>query len=310
MPEPRIISLIASATEIVCALGFERQMVGRSHECDFPASVKSLPVCTSPKFEVEGLSYEIDQRVKAILQEALSVYRVDADLLERLQPTHIVTQSQCEVCAVSLKDVEQAVCQFTSSQPVIVSLEPNALADVWADIRRVAQALGAPERGDQLVESLQRRMNEIAVKARIASSRPTVACVEWIDPLMAAGNWMPELVEMAGGVSLFGEAGKHSPWMTWDELVAADPDVIFISPCGFDIARTLQETHLFMGKPEWNKLKAVKAKRVFVADGNQYFNRPGPRLAESLEILAELLHPELFHFGQESKGWVSLITQT
>lgn len=310
MPEQRIISLIASATEIVCALGFERQMVGRSHECDFPASVKSLPVCTSPKFEVEGLSYEIDQRVKAILQEALSVYRVDADLLERLQPTHIVTQSQCEVCAVSLKDVEQAVCQFTSSQPVIVSLEPNALADVWADIRRVAQTLGAPERGDQLVESLQRRMNEIATKARTGSSRPTVACVEWIDPLMAAGNWAPELVEMAGGVNLFGEAGKHSPWMTWEELVAADPDVIFISPCGFDIARTLQETHLLAGKPEWDGLKAVKTRRVFVADGNQYFNRPAPRLTESLEILAELLHPELFHFGHEGEGWVSLITKT
>jgi iron complex transport system substrate-binding protein len=147
MSEPRVISLIASATEIVCALGFESQMVGRSHECDFPASVKHLPVCTSPKFEVEGLSYEIDERVKAILQEALSVYRVDADLLEHLRPTHIITQSQCEVCAVSLRDVEQAVCQFTSSQPVIVSLEPNALADVWSDIRRVAVALNAPYRG-------------------------------------------------------------------------------------------------------------------------------------------------------------------
>jgi iron complex transport system substrate-binding protein len=306
MPEPRIISLIASATEIVCALGFERQMVGRSHECDFPASVKLLPVCTSPKFEVEGLSYEIDQRVKAILQEALSVYRVDAEALERLQPTHIITQSQCEVCAVSFKDVEQAICQFTSSQPAIVSLEPNALADVWADIRCVAESLGATERGEQLVAGLQQRMSEIAAKARAASSRPTVACIEWIDPLMAAGNWTPELVEMAGGVNLFGEAGKHSPWMTWEELVAADPDVVFILPCGFDIARTLQETHLLANKPEWNGLKAVKDGRVFVADGNQYFNRPGPRLVESLEILAELLHPELFHFGHEHEGWVSL----
>src|SRR5499426_1213844 len=187
MAEQRIISLIASATEIVCALGFESQMVGRSHECDFPASVKRLPVCTSPKFEVEGLSYEIDERVKAILQEALSVYRVDADLLERLRPTHIITQSQCEVCAVSLKDVEQAVCQFTSSQPVIVSLEPNALVDVWADIRRVAAALNEPARGDELVARLRRRMDETAEKARTVSSRPTVACIEWIDPLMAAG---------------------------------------------------------------------------------------------------------------------------
>jgi iron complex transport system substrate-binding protein len=306
MPELRIISLIASATEIVCALGFERQMVGRSHECDFPASVKRLPVCTSPKFQVEGLSYEIDQRVKAILQEALSVYRVDADLLERLQPTHIVTQSQCEVCAVSLKDVEEAVCQFTSSRPVIVSLEPNSLADVWSDIRRVASALNAPERGEELVSVLRRRMDEIAAKARTVASRPTVACVEWLDPLMAAGNWMPEMVEMAGGVNLFGEAGKHSPWMSWEEMVAADPDVIFISPCGFDIARTLEEAHLLSGKPEWRNLKAARSNRVFVADGNQYFNRPGPRLVESLEILAELFHPEMFRFGHEDKGWMSL----
>src|SRR5262245_2355542 len=177
MAEPRIISLIASATEIVCALDFESQLVGRSHECDFPASVKRLPVCTSPKFEVEGLSYEIDERVKAILQEALSVYRVDAETLESLRPTHIITQSQCEVCAVSLKDVEQAVCQFTGSQPVIVSLEPNALADVWSDIRRVAAALNEPARGDELVARLRRRMEEIAAKAQTSPARPTVACV-------------------------------------------------------------------------------------------------------------------------------------
>jgi iron complex transport system substrate-binding protein len=307
MAELRIVSLIASATEIVCALGFESQLVGRSHECDFPASVKRLPVCASPKFEVEGLSYEIDERVKAILQEALSVYRVDADLLERLRPTHIITQSQCEVCAVSLKDVEQAVCQFTGSQPNVVSLEPNALADVWSDIRRVAVALNEPGRGEELVARLRRRMDEIAARAQTAVSRPTVACVEWIEPLMAAGNWMPELVEMAGGVNLFGEVGRHSPWMEWEEMAAADPDVIFISPCGFDIARTMQETDLLTGKPEWRELKAVKDNHVFVADGNQYFNRPGPRLVESLEILAETLHPELFHFGHEGKGWIRIV---
>src|SRR5215813_9541625 len=302
----RIVSLIASATEIVCALGFEDQLVGRSHECDYPPSVKQLPQLTSPKFNVEGASAEIDQRVKSIVQEALSVYRVDARKLEALKPTHIVTQSQCEVCAVSLRDVEQAVCQLTSSRPVIVSLEPNALADVWSDIRRVAAALNAPERGEELVAGLRRRIGETAEKARTASSRPTVACVEWIEPLMAAGNWAPELVEMAGGLNLFGEAGKHSPWMSWEDLVAADPDVIFISPCGFDIARTLEETDLLTGKPEWRELKAVKENHVFVADGNQYFNRPGPRLVESLEILAEAIHPELFHFGHEDKGWIKI----
>lgn len=306
MNTPRIVSLIASATEIVCALGFEDELVGRSHECDYPLAVKRLPVCTSPKFEVEGLSYEIDQRVKAILQEALSVYRVDADLLEVLQPTHIITQSQCEVCAVSLKDVEQAVCQLTSSRPTIVSLEPNALSDVWEDIKRVGASLGAHARAGEVVCQLQRRMKEIADRARLLPSRPTVACIEWIEPLMAAGNWMPELVEMAGGINLFGEAGKHSPWMTWDELVAKDPDVIVIMPCGFDIRRTMEETELLTSQAEYESLKAAQTGRVFVADGNQYFNRPGPRVVESLEILAELLHPDVFHFGHEQQGWVSL----
>ncbi|HZS03931.1 MAG TPA: cobalamin-binding protein [Blastocatellia bacterium] len=306
MIQPRIISLIASATEIVCALGFEDSLVGRSHECDYPPMVRRLPVCTSPKFEVEGLSYQIDERVKAILQESLSVYRVDAGLLEELQPTHIVTQSQCEVCAVSLRDVEQAVCQLTSSQPVIVSLEPNALADVWRDIGRVGAALGAADRAEEVVTQLQRRMDAIAQRSRELPSRPTVACIEWIEPLMAAGNWMPELVGMAGGVNLFGEAGKHSPWVTWEEVVAENPDVIFISPCGFDIRRTLEETHLLSQRPEWESLKAVIEDRVFVADGNQYFNRPGPRLVESLEILAEIFHPGVFHFGHEPVGWVRL----
>ena len=304
MPRHRIVSLIASATEIVCALGFEEDMVGRSHECDFPTSVKSLPVCTSPKFNVEGTSYEIDQRVKAILQDALSVYRVDATLLDDLQPTHIITQSQCEVCAVSLKDVEQAVCQLTRSNPAIVSLEPNALIDVWADIKRVGKALEAADRAEELVARLQRGMEEIAQKAASLANRPTVACVEWIDPLMAGGNWMPELIDMAGGINLFGEAGKHSPWMTWDQLASSDPDVIIVTPCGFDINRTLEEMSLLASRPGWSPLKAVRNGRVIVADGNQYFNRPGPRLLESLEILAEVFHPDAFDFQHEDRGWV------
>jgi iron complex transport system substrate-binding protein len=302
--EPRIVSLIASATEIVCALGMQDRLVGRSHECDFPQAVKTLPQCTSPKFNVEGTSYEIDQRVKAVLQEALSVYRVDADLLEGLQPTHIITQSQCEVCAVSLKDVEQAVCEFTSSQPKVVSLEPNALADIWRDIQSVADALEITEQGRKLNHHLQERMQAIVEAAARLEARPRVALIEWIEPLMAAGNWMPELVTMAGGVNLFGEAGKHSPWMTWEELIASDPDIIIVTPCGFDIARSLQEMPLLSSRKEWRDLQAVKQAKVFVADGNQYFNRPGPRVAESLEILAELFHPETFHFGHQNTGWV------
>lgn len=300
----RIVSLIASATEIVCALGFEDQLVGRSHECDFPLEVKRLPQLTSPKFEVEGTSAEIDQRVKSVLQDALSVYRVDAKALDELKPTHIITQSQCEVCAVSLKDVEQAVCELTGSRPMIVSLEPNALDDVWADISRVGAALDATDRAQQLVDELKSRMDDIVQRTHWLDSNPSVAYIEWIDPLMAGGNWMPELIAMAGGLNLFGEAGKHSPWVTWEELVSADPDIIFVAPCGFDISRTLEEMHILRTKSEWTKLKSVETNRVFVADGNQYFNRPGPRVVESLEILAEVIHPNVFHFAHENTGWV------
>jgi iron complex transport system substrate-binding protein len=211
----RVVSLIASSTEIVCALGCEERLVGRSHECDYPPSVKQLPVCTEPKFGVEGSSREIDERVKAVvLQDALSVYRAHAGGLKELQPDVIITQSQCEVCAVSLRDVEQAVCEWLDSRPQIVSLEPNALDDVFADIRRVPSALQVPERGEKLVTQMQKRMATIAERTRSAPSRRSVACIEWIDPLMAVGNWMPELVEIAGGVNLFGEVGKHAPWMT------------------------------------------------------------------------------------------------
>jgi len=302
MPE-RIVSLIASATEIVCALGFEERLVGRSHECDFPASVKRLPVCTEPKLNPERPSHEIDRDVKHILQQGLSVYRVRADILQQLQPDLIVTQAQCEVCAVSLRDVEDALCQWMGSRPRILSLAPNALADVWADMERVGEALGVPERATELVGRLKQRMATIADKARRLPERPTVACIEWIEPLMASGNWMPELVEMAGGVNLFGEAGKHAPWMTWDELREKDPEVILVLPCGFDLGRTQQEMPALTGKAEWSRLRAFRSGRVYLTDGNQYFNRPGPRLAESLEILAEILHPEAFYFGHDGTGW-------
>jgi iron complex transport system substrate-binding protein len=299
----RIVSLIASATEIVCALGFEDRLVGRSHECDYPESIRRLPVLTAPKFDPDGTSYQIDERVKAILQEGLSVYRVDGERLRELEPDVIVTQAQCEVCAVSLREVERAVCSWLRTCPRLVSLTPNSLADVWADVERVAEALGGPERGAELLARLRGRMDAVAARGRALAERPTVACIEWLDPLMAAGNWMPELVEMAGGVNLFGTAGKHAPGLTREDLCARDPEAIVLLPCGFDIARTRRDLPVLSGRPGWTDLRAVRAGRVFLTDGNQYFNRPGPRLVESLEILAELLHPGAFAFGHEGRGW-------
>ncbi len=301
---PRVVSLIASATEIVCALGFEEHLVGRSHECDFPESVKRLPVCTEPRFDVRGTSADIDRRVKDVLRLTLSVYHVDADKLRELRPDVIVTQSHCEVCAVSERDVERAVRDWLGARPRVVSLKPDALADVWWNVLAVAEALGVPGRGEELVGRLRRRTAEVAAKAAVLHARPTVACVEWIEPLMAAGNWTPELVEMAGGVDPFGTAGAHAPWLTWERLCEEDPAVILVMPCGFDVERTRQDMGVLSGKPEWPRLRAVREGRVFLADGNQYFNRPGPRLVESLEVLAEVLHPEAFRFGHEGTGWV------
>ncbi len=303
MTGPRIVSLIASATEICCALGLEGQLVGRSHECDYPESVKRLPSCTGPKFDPDGTSYEIDQRVKAILQEGLSVYRVDADRLKALRPDLIVTQSHCDVCAVSEKDVVDAVGSWLDAKPIVVSLKPNNLADIWISIGQVGEAAGVAERAAALVSQLQARMEAIVRQAQRLRHRPRVACLEWIDPLMAAGNWMPELVQMVGGVNLFGEAGQHSPWMTWEQLRAQDPDLIVVLPCGFDIERTRQDLPLLSGKPDWNELTAVEKGKVFLTDGNQFFNRPGPRIVESLEILAEMVHPESFSFGHGGKNW-------
>jgi iron complex transport system substrate-binding protein len=306
MSEHRIVSLIASATELVAALGFEEALVGRSHECDFPPCVESLPKCSSSKVDASLTSGQIDTQVKTVLRDAVSVYNVDVGLLDTLAPTVVITQSQCEVCAVSLADVEAAVCEMVASKPDIVSLEPMCLADVWKDIHRVAVALDARETGEELVSQLQARLDAIAERIARLSARPRVACLEWIDPLMAAGNWVPELLELAGGENLFGTAGEHSPWMTWGDLLASDPDAIVVLPCGFDIERTRVEMKVLTDDSRWSSLRAVREGEVYLTDGNQYFNRPGPRLVESAEIFAEIFHPDQFSFGHENTGWVRL----
>jgi len=299
----RVVSLIASATEIVCALGFEDELVGRSHECDYPPGIERLPACCSSKVKVEASSREIDDQVRSLVGDGLSVYRVDPDLLNRLAPTVIVTQTQCDVCAASLEDVERAVCELVTSNPVLVSLEPMALGDVWKDIRSVASALGDLARGDALVARLQGRLDDLRARTRTIEPRPTVACIEWTDPLMMAGNWVPELVEIAGGIDPLGEAGKHSGYVDIERLAEADPDVVAIMPCGFDIERGAREMAPLVEQPEWRQLSAARAGRVVVTDGNQYCNRTGPRLVESAEILAEFLHPGRVDFGHFGRGW-------
>lgn len=304
MQDLRLISLLPSATEIVYKLGLGSALKGRSHECDFPAAAEKLPVCSRPNIPVNGSSAEIDRLVQGKAARALSIYDVDSDLIAKLNATHILTQTQCKVCAVSLEDVELALKEAPGRRPRIVSLEPHDLSDVWNDIRRVAEACAYPDRGEDLVRELQEQMRLISTKAAVAHHRPTVATVEWIDPLMVAGNWIPGLIDLAHGQSLFGRAGAHSPYADFDLLIEADPDVILVFPCGFDLERTIGEMPSLTNKPGWNELRAVRERRVFCCDGQQYFNRPGPRLVESLQILAETLHPRLFRPSLEGTGWL------
>lgn len=301
----RVVSLLASGTEIVHALGCGDWLVGRSHECDYPASVQTLPICTEALIDATQSSAEIDRQVKTAARDALSIYRVDRAVLRVLQPDVIITQTQCEVCAVSLRDVEAAVCDLLEQPARIVSLEPHALADIWLDIERVAVALGLPDRGAAAIGTLRARLDRLAMQTSRWPA-PTVACIEWIDPLMVAGNWPPELITCAGGRSVAGVAGAHSPWLTPEELRALDPDVIIIAPCGFDLARTRAELPPLVEQPWWPSLRAVRDGRVYLADGNAYFNRSGPRLVETAEMLAEMLHPGRCAFGHRGVGWERL----
>jgi iron complex transport system substrate-binding protein len=304
MPDQRIISLLPAATEIVCALGLEHQLVGKSHECDYPAGITNLPVCSSAKFLPGSDSNEIDRQVKEILSESLSIYKIDRDLIKSLAPDVIITQAQCEVCAVSLNDVELALNDLLEKDCRVISLQSNGLEDIYMDIQNLADQLGVGKAGAELLELSEERINIIRHKLKFITEKPTVACIEWLSPLMIAGNWTPEIIEIGGGMPVLTEAGKHSSYIDFQDIINTDPDIILIMPCGFSIQRTLQEIGLLLDAPGWADLKAVKTQRVYIADGNQYFNRSGPRMTDSIEIMAEIINPKQFIFGYEGNGWV------
>jgi iron complex transport system substrate-binding protein len=302
--QKRIISLLAAGTEIVCGLGLEDQLVGRSHECDYPKSILHLPVCSSATLDPQASSLEIDKQVKGILTDALSFYQIDRALIKTLKPNVIITQTQCEVCAVSLSDVEKALENLLDEPVEIISLEPDNLNAIFNDIKTVSEILGVPERGADLTDRMHERMDLIKHKLKFITQKPTVACIEWIEPLMIAGNWMPEMVEIAGGESVLAQSGKHSPAINWMDLVQADPEIIIVMPCGFSIERTLKEMDTLLQQSYFRDLQAVKNNQLFIADGNQYFNRSGPRIADSVEILAEIINPKQFIFGYEGEAWI------
>jgi iron complex transport system substrate-binding protein len=299
----RIVSLIPGGTEILAALGLVDAIVGRSHECDYPPEIHNRPICTQARLNSKASSSEIHDEVNNLLQSALSIYEIKTDVLEQLQPTHILTQDQCDVCAVSLDEVEKAVTTLIDSKPQIISLQPNILQDIWADIERVGNTFSVDS--VKVIENLEARVKICQQKIQGLSLNevPTVVCIEWTDPLMVAANWIPELVNLAGGQSLFCATGQPSRRLPWETLLTTNPDVIVFMPCGFDLNRTRQEANLLTQRSDWEKLHATQSGRVYITDGNSYFNRPGPRLVDSLEILAEILHPEIFEYGYKGTGW-------
>ncbi|MEM7435281.1 MAG: ABC transporter substrate-binding protein [Myxococcota bacterium] len=298
VPSPRVASLLPSATEIVCALGAEESLVGVSHECDYPDTLRDRPVLTQARVEDHGSSREIDEAVRRIVRDALSVYTVDHALLGSLEPTIVITQDLCEVCAVSLDDVRAAVARLAKAEDVeILSLRPTRLGGILDDIDRVASALGRPRAGAEVRSVLSARIDAIRSQAQTAAVRPRVASLEWIDPIMLGGTWMPELIDIAGGVAVGVEVGRPAPTVTADQLCALQPDVVVVKACGFSLARTLEERDIL----EATVLSGLPSTtRVYLTDGNAFFNRPGPRIVDSIEIMAACLHPDLFHdFGSK-----------
>lgn len=287
----RIVSLLPSATEIVCQLGASANLVGISHECDFPEAIRERPVLTRSRIDAHGSSREIDAAVRAAMPEALSIYAVDERRLAELAPDVIVTQDLCEVCAVSLDDVRAAVSRLVHREQVrIISLRPTCLEDALADVERVAIGIEREGEGVALRAALTARISAIAARATRASARPRVVSVEWLDPLMLGGTWMPELIELSGGLAVGVAKGQPAPTIKPGQLAELRPDVVLIKPCGFSLQRTLTERDVL----ERFILQFAPAARVYVSDGNAFFNRPGPRLVESLEVMAACVHPELF----------------
>jgi iron complex transport system substrate-binding protein len=288
----RIVSLLPSATEIVCVLGLTDHLVGVTHECDYPPAVAGLPKVTRTLIPHDAASAQIDELVRERLRTERALYTLDQPALEALQPDLIVTQALCDVCAVAEEEVRAAACTLPG-RPRVLNLEPQTLAEVLQSIRQVGEATDRPDQADSVVRSLQDRIDAVAARSAQLKYRPRVAQLEWIDPPFSCGHWSPEIVRLAGGEEGLGQEGRPSRTLAWQEVLAWRPEVLVIACCGFGIPRTLQDVPLLRSYPGWADLPCARNGRVYVVDGSAYFSRPGPRLVDSLEILAHALHPEV-----------------
>ena len=294
----RIVSLLPAATEWICEFEAAEALVGRSHECDFPPEIRDRPVVTSPTYDAEGDSAAIDDAVQSKVQEGLSLYEVDLDRLRALEPDLILTQDQCDVCAVSQTELEARLADWTGSQPTVFSMKPQNLKEVLDEALRLGRAIDRLDSAMQALANYETGLkglrNQIGVdRTTNPRSLPSVACIEWMEPLMVAGHWMPDVVEMAGGRAVLGSAGEPTRRVEWEDLRAADPDVIACMPCGFTLEETRRDLHYLTERDGWADLTAVQEGRVALLDGNAYYNRPGARLYRAIEVLASVLYPDL-----------------
>ncbi len=282
----RVVSLMPAATEIMCALGAERELVAVTHDCDFPASVGALPRITSSTIPPGSGSRAIDDAVREAAARGESTFHLDTDALRDAKPDVLLGQTLCRVCALTLDQLPASLAR----EPRTVPLDGGSLEGVFADIVRVALALDRSREARLLVARLRERLAAVAERVR-GARYPRVVCLEWLDPLFNGGHWVPEQVAIAGGQDMLGVAGERSRVIEWDEVVAAEPDVVVLMPCGFNGERALAEAGALLARREWADLPAVRAGRAFAVDGNAYFSRPGPRLVDGVELLASLLHP-------------------
>ncbi|GJP52659.1 hypothetical protein CLOM_g11757 [Closterium sp. NIES-68] len=299
----RVVSLLGAASEVVAALGLERLLVGRSHECKFPPSVRALPCVSSPALgpDLEQQSCAtVHDRLSERVRRGLSRYHVDVEAIRRLQPDVIITQDACDVCAVTVSDLEAACTEYfkqrddAGSACHVVSLRPITVSDVWENMLQIAEAVGHTEEGCALVQALQARWSLVRQQVPLRGAPPRVVCVQWLQPVMGAGYWVPEIVACAGGESHSGKPGDRTAMLSLEALLSLDPDVIVVMCCGLPVEAILKNLLTCEDLPQWNRLRAVQTDAVFVADGDRYFNNSGPTIVDSAEIMLEILHARRF----------------
>jgi iron complex transport system substrate-binding protein len=299
----RIVSFLPAATEMACALGLADQIVGVSHECDFPAEMRARPIVVRNAIDLMALApAEIDRAVSAAIQAGDSLYAVDESLLRTLAPDLILTQDLCQVCAPSGNDVTRAIGAL-ASEPRVLYFTPRTLADVDGDLRMLGEATGCRPAADTLIASNTARLDAVAARLHGITHRPRVFFAEWLDPIFCAGHWVPEMIERAGGHDSLGRSGRDSVRVPWDDVVAAAPEVIVIAPCGFSLAGAVEQVSVLSSKPEWASLPAVRNGRVYAVDANSYFARPAPRLVDGVELLAHLFHPQAIAWNGADDAW-------